>query len=72
MGDAPAPDSGLIVRQLRTTLSDLGSLRDDVSVLTAIAMRLDATLTALLTEVRAMHSQHSRLASRVRDFEQEP
>jgi hypothetical protein len=41
-----------------------------MSVLTAIVLRQDATLTALLTEVRAMHSQHGRLANRVRQLEE--
>lgn len=44
-------------------------MRDDMAVLTAIAMRQDGTLAALLTEIRAMHSQHSRLTNRVRDLE---
>jgi hypothetical protein len=38
-------------------------------VLTAIVMRQDNTLATLLTEVRAMHSQHSRLDNRVRALE---
>jgi hypothetical protein len=37
-----------------------------------IVMRQDGTSTALLTEVPAMHSQHSRLAGRVRDLEAQP
>jgi hypothetical protein len=47
MSDEPTADLGLIARQQRMILADLGTLRDDVSVLTAIAMRQDATLTAL-------------------------
>lgn len=46
-------------------------MRDDMAVLTAIAMRQDNTLSALLNEIRAMHSQHSRLANRVRTLEGE-
>jgi hypothetical protein len=71
MSDNPevTPDLTLIARQQRQILTEMGSMRDDLSVLTAIAMRQDATLTALLTEVRAMHSQHSRLANRVREIE---
>ena len=40
-----------------------------MAVLSAIAMRQDGTLTALLTELRAMHSQHGHLANRVRQLE---
>ena len=64
------PDLGLITRQLRQLLTDVGGLREDVNVLTSIVLRQDATLTALLGEVRAMHSQHSRLANRLRQLEE--
>jgi len=64
-----SPDLSLLARQQRQLLSEMGSLRDDLAVLTAIAMRQDGTMAALLTEVRAMHAQHSRLANRVRDIE---
>ena len=72
MSGDTTPDLTLIARQQRLILSELGSMRDDMAVLTAIAMRQDGTLGALLTEVRAMHSQHSRLASRVRELEARP
>ena len=70
MSDDASPDPSLIARHLRWVLFEMGSLRDDMNVLTAIAMRQDHTLSALLTEVRAMHSQHSRLANRVRALEE--
>jgi len=70
MSDDSSPDPSLITRQLRLVLSEMGSLRDDMNVLTAIAMRQDHTMSALLTEVRAMHSQHSRLTNRVRALEE--
>jgi hypothetical protein len=69
MSDNAIPELSLIARQQGIILSELGSMRDDLAVLTAIAMRQDGTLGALLTELRAMHSQHSRLANRVRDLE---
>ncbi|WP_428535747.1 hypothetical protein [Rhodopila sp.] len=69
MSDTPGPDLSLIGHQLKQLLTDVGGLRDDITVLTAITMRLDGTQTALLTEVRAIHSQHSRLANRVRALE---
>ena len=52
--------------------TDVSSLRDDMGVLTAIVIRLDGTLTALLAENRAVHSQHARLANRVRALEGAP
>ncbi|WP_428486339.1 hypothetical protein [Rhodopila sp.] len=71
MSDVPI-DLTCLARQQRQILTDLGSLREDMSVLTAIVLRQDATSPALLTEVRAMHSQHGRLANRVRDLEAQP
>ena len=57
MSDEPTIDLTLIGRQLRQLLTDVAGMRDDMGVLTAIAMRQDGALSALLTEVRAMHSQ---------------
>jgi hypothetical protein len=72
MSDDTMPDLSLPARQQRQILTEMGSMRDDLAVLTAIAMRQDGTLAALLAEVRAMHSQHSRLVNRVRDLETQP
>jgi hypothetical protein len=72
MSDETTPDPSPLARQQRQILTEMGSIRDDLAVLTAIAMRQDGTLAALLTEVRAMHAQHGRLANRVRDLETQP
>ena len=73
MSDQPDNvDLAYIGRALNRLTTEVGSLRDDMTVLTAIVMRQDATLGALLTEVRAMHSQHSRLSNRVRALEEHP
>ena len=64
-------DLNFLSRQIARLSSDVASLRDDMTVLTAVAMRQDTTLAAVLTELRAMHSQHSRLANRVRALEGE-
>jgi hypothetical protein len=50
---------------------EMGSFRDDMQVLTAMVMRLDGTVGLVLTELRAMHSQHDRLANRVRRIEEQ-
>jgi hypothetical protein len=71
MSDNNAPGLSLIARQQGQILSEMGSMRDDLAVLTAIAMRQDGTLAAVLTELRAMHSQHGRLANRVRNLEEQ-
>jgi hypothetical protein len=44
-------------------------MRDEVTVLTSIVLRLDSGMTALLTENRATHAQESRLPERLRKLE---
>lgn len=59
-----------LARQQQRVLDELSSFRDDMQVLTAMVMRLDGTVSLVLTELRAMHSQHNRLANRVRRLEE--
>ena len=63
------PDLTLLTQLMRQVIADVGTIKDDMRVLTAIVMRQDNTLAAMLTELRAMHSQHSRLANRVSALE---
>jgi hypothetical protein len=44
-------------------------MKDDMGVMMAIVMRLDGTVSGLINETRAIHSQHNRLANRVRALE---
>ena len=59
-------DLALLGRAAARGATEVGALRDDMNVLTAIVMRQNSTLNALLNEVRAIHSHHSRLVTRVR------
>jgi hypothetical protein len=59
-----------MARQQQRLLDEMGSMcdqmasfRDDMQVLTAMVIRLDGTVGLVLTELRAMHSQHQRLAN---------
>lgn len=61
-----------LARQQQRMLDEMGSMRDDMHVLTAMVMRLDGTVGLVLTELRAMHGQHQRLANRVRRLEEQP
>ena len=71
MSDASEqPGLAFIGHQLARLINDVATLREDLNVLTAIVLRQDATLTALLTEVRAIHAQHSRFGNRVRALEE--
>jgi len=59
----------LVLRKLDQMIQEHGTFRDDMRVQTAVIMRMDNTLAALLTEVRAMHARHDRLAQRVEKLE---
>lgn len=48
-----------LAHQMERVLTEIGSLRDDMSVLTALALRLDATMTGMQQELRATHTQFS-------------
>ena len=62
-------DLKFIGTQLDQLTGDVAGLRDEMAVLTSIVLRQDATMTALLTEMRATHSQVARGAHRVRRLE---
>jgi hypothetical protein len=57
-------DLAFVARQLERLTTDVGSVRDDIRVLTAIVLRQDGTLTALLTE-----AQIARMNDRIRKLE---
>jgi hypothetical protein len=63
------PDLTFIASQLERLVTEVASLREDMNVLTSIILRQDATLTTLLTEVRAVHSQIGRMNDRIRKLE---
>lgn len=66
---ADEPTLAFIARQNERALNELGSLRDDMNVLTAMVLRLDGTVTALLTEIRTTHQQTARMNDRIRKLE---
>ena len=68
MSDQP-PSLELVLRKLDQVIQDNGIFRDDMRVQTAIIMRIDTTMGTILTELRAMHSRHDRLAQRVEKLE---
>lgn len=63
------PDLTFIARQIERLVNDVASLRDDIGVLTAIVLRQDGTLTALLHEIRVTHTQIARMNDRIRKLE---
>jgi hypothetical protein len=62
-------DLNFLMRQGERLIADVASMRDDLTVLTAIELRLDGTLTALLQETRATHTQIARMNDRIRKLE---
>ena len=70
MADEPTVDLSLIARQQRQVIDEIGSMRHDMVVMMAILQRKDGMLATLLPEIQAIHSQHSRPASRVRGLEE--
>lgn len=62
-------DLAFIARQLERLVNDVAGLKDDMTVVMARLDRLDATTHSLVTEVRAMHSRHGRVAKRVERLE---
>ena len=57
---------GAMMQRLTT---EVASMRDDIAVLSAIVQRMDGTLSGMVNEIRATHTQQSRLANRVRALE---
>jgi hypothetical protein len=66
----PEVDLAFIARQLERLVNDMAGLKDDMIVVMARLDRLDATTHSLVTEVRAMHSRHERVAKRVERLEE--
>jgi hypothetical protein len=67
----PAIDLTYTGRVLQRLTTEIASLRDDMHVLTATVQRLDNSQGRMLEELRAMHSQYSRLNNRVRQLEEQ-
>jgi hypothetical protein len=65
--------------QMERMLADQAAMRHDIRVLTAIALRHENTLKNMaeemrdmLTQIRAMVSQHQRFNDRLRRLEDQP
>jgi hypothetical protein len=62
-------DINFVARQSERIMSEIESLRDDAAVLTSIVLRLDGSMTAVLQEMRATHTQIARMNDRIRKLE---
>ncbi len=63
------PDLHFLQAAAQRQQTDTASLRDDIRVLSAIAMRLDGSHSVLLDELRATHMQITRMNDRLRKLE---
>ena len=63
------PDLRFLQEAAQRQQRDSASVRDDIRVLTAIAMRLDSSHSILLDELRATHAQIARMNDRIRTLE---
>jgi hypothetical protein len=66
---AAEPDLNFIARQLDRLIADVSSMRDELRVQGAMIMRLDASQTPILEEMRAIHAQIARMNDRIRKLE---
>ena len=73
MSDKPTEPVTLdfLARRQKNILDEVGEFRDQLTILTAICMRVEGAVNALTTEVRAVHSRHSRLARQVEELKSE-
>ena len=61
-----------LARQLDRVLSEQASIREDLQVLTSIVLRHDASLSAIIEQLRGMTAQFNRFDMRPRRLEEEP
>jgi hypothetical protein len=61
-----------LARQLERVLYEQASIREDLQVLTSIVLRHDASLSAIIEQLRGMTAQFSRFDMRLRRLEAEP
>jgi hypothetical protein len=64
-------DLNFIAAQIRQLIADGAAMRDQMIVLTSIAIRVDNTLQSLVGQLNAMQVQANRTTERVRQLEEQ-
>jgi septal ring factor EnvC (AmiA/AmiB activator) len=59
------PDLQFLARQNERIINDLAHMRDSLDVLTAMVLRLETSITTVITELRAMQRQINRMNDRI-------
>ena len=72
MADATTVTLEFLAERIERVLDEMGQLRDDMRVMSAMIQRLDGTVQGLTNEVRADHARFERLDRRVRKLEGQP
>jgi hypothetical protein len=62
---------GAVRVEMAAQRTELVTIRDDINVLTAIVMRQENTLKAILDQLRTMTTQQHRFGERLRQLEEE-
>jgi len=58
-----------LLSEMRSIHTEIESMRGDIHVLTAIVMRHDGSLSAIIDQLRAMAKQQNQFNSRLRALE---
>jgi hypothetical protein len=64
-------DLNFLARQNERVINDLAHMRDSLDVLTAMMLRLETSITTVITELRAMQRQINRMNDRIVKLESE-
>ena len=64
-------DLSFISRRLDQLGNDVANMRDDIVVLTAMVSRVESSVSSLVQEMRATHSQMARFDNRLPKLEGE-
>jgi hypothetical protein len=65
-------DLNFLARQNERILTEMGSLRDEMRVLSAMVLRVDSSVQAMTQELHAIYIWMGRMDSRVRNLEDQP
>jgi hypothetical protein len=65
-------DLNFIARRLEQMGNDVSNVRDDITILTAMASRMESSITSLVQKMRATHSQMACFDNRLRNSKTKP
>lgn len=69
MARQPKVTLAFLGRKIDQLITDNATFRDDVKILTAICIRIDGSLTSLVSQLDTLTAAHQRTQERVRKLE---